>query len=140
MPPFAGPSVMLYCTRYPVNTSISPLSIWTGHDTVICRLGCVRIFQMPGSRLSRRAAPSNSCSMAPKTDPCADMSLLDRTEQPNVRFARESIRSEKTRAETRKHEKQNVSCFRDSHACCYCCKQQYDCRDRGTGAVDIMRT
>ena len=39
MPPLAGPSVMLYWTRYPVNTSISPLSICTGQDTVICRFG-----------------------------------------------------------------------------------------------------
>src|SRR5262245_35994614 len=69
MPPLAGPSVMLYWTRYPVNTSISPLSIWTGHETVICRFGCVRIFQIPGSRLRILAAPSNSCSMALKIDP-----------------------------------------------------------------------
>src|SRR3954466_4482360 len=47
-----------------------------GQETVICRLGWVRIFQMPGSRLRMRAAPSNSWSIAPKTDPLAAMSLL----------------------------------------------------------------
>ena len=31
-----------------------------GQDTTICRFGWVRTFQMPGSRPSRRAAPSNS--------------------------------------------------------------------------------
>src|SRR3954464_15877362 len=43
-----------------------------GQETVICRLGWVRIFQMPGSRLRMRAAPSNSWSIALKTDPCVD--------------------------------------------------------------------
>jgi hypothetical protein len=56
-----------------VKTSISPLSIWTGHDTVICRLGLVRIFQMPGSSPSNRAAPSNSWSIALKMLPSAAM-------------------------------------------------------------------
>src|SRR5262245_580438 len=67
MPPFAGPSVMLYWTRNPVKTSIAPLSICTGQATMIWRFGLVRIFQMPGSRLRSRAAPSNSWSIAPKT-------------------------------------------------------------------------
>src|SRR5262247_2241964 len=62
---------MLYCTRYPVKTSISPLSISTGQDTMICRLGCVRMRQMPGSSWRIRAAPSNSLSIAPKMLPCS---------------------------------------------------------------------
>jgi hypothetical protein len=33
MPLFAGPSAVLYCTRYAVKTTISPLSICTGHGT-----------------------------------------------------------------------------------------------------------
>src|SRR5215813_6683265 len=48
---------------------ISPLSIWTWHETVICRLGVVRIRQMPGSRLSSFAASSNSVSIASKRLP-----------------------------------------------------------------------
>src|SRR5438552_4039622 len=68
MPPFAGPSVMLYCTRKPVKTTISPLSICTGHETMICRLGWVRMRQMPGSRLRIFAASSNSVSIAPKRE------------------------------------------------------------------------
>ena len=68
-----------------MKTSISPLSIWIGHDTVICRLGWVRIFQMPGSRLRIRAAPSNSWSIALKTDPCVDaIRLLVETGQRTV--------------------------------------------------------
>ncbi len=35
MPPLAGPRAMLYCTRYPVKTSVSPLSISTGQETTI---------------------------------------------------------------------------------------------------------
>src|SRR5262245_59487637 len=76
MPPLAGPSVMLYCTRNPVNTSISPLSICTGHDTTICRLGCVRMRQMPGSRLRSRAARLNSWSIAPNSGPIPGRSAL----------------------------------------------------------------
>src|SRR5262245_59917316 len=48
-----------------------------GQETVICRLGWVRIFQMPGSRLRIRAAPSNCSSMSSKIDPLAAMSLLN---------------------------------------------------------------
>ena len=45
---------------------------------MIWRFGCVRIFQMPGSRLRMRAAPSNSWSIASKIDPfvvamCAEL-------------------------------------------------------------------
>src|SRR5688572_7767969 len=90
MPPFAGPSVMLYCTRYPVNTSISPLSIWIGHDTVICRFGCVRIFQTPGSRPRRRAAPSNSWSIALKMLPamCIDATVPETGKSSRRGFGR----------------------------------------------------
>src|SRR6185436_19015000 len=38
---------------------------------MICRLGCVRMRQMPGSSLRMRAAPSNSLSIAPKMLPCS---------------------------------------------------------------------
>src|SRR5688500_3716242 len=34
---------------------------------MICRFGVVRIFQIPGSRLRMRAAPSNAWSIAPKS-------------------------------------------------------------------------
>src|SRR5262249_24405869 len=44
-------------------------SIWTGHETVICRLGVVRIRQIPGSRSSSFAASSNSVSIASKRLP-----------------------------------------------------------------------
>src|SRR5258708_22304216 len=82
---------MLYCTRKPVKTSISPLSIWIGQETVIWRLGWVRIFQMPGSRLRMRAAPSNSWSIALKIDPCvAAMTLLVETGQRTVASGGES--------------------------------------------------
>src|SRR5258708_7446624 len=94
MPPFAGPSVTLYWTRYPVNTSISPLSIWMGQETVIWRLGWVRIFQMPGSRLRMRAAPSNSWSIALKIDPCvAAITLPVETGQRTVPRGGESSRA-----------------------------------------------
>ena len=39
MPPLAGPRDVLYSTRWPMNTSTSPLSIITGTDTVICFSG-----------------------------------------------------------------------------------------------------
>src|SRR5437667_4973976 len=54
-----------------------------GQDTVIWRLGCVRIFQMPGSRLRMRAAPSNSWSMAPKIEPLDAMTLRSVRLQPD---------------------------------------------------------
>src|SRR5438034_7071773 len=93
MPPCAGPSVMLYCTRYPVKTSISPLSIWIGHETMICRLGLVRIRQMPGSRLRMRAAPSNSWSIAPKIGPCPSIRSCRLVESgPAYRGATERVK------------------------------------------------
>ena len=53
---------------------------------MIWRLGWVRIFQMPGSRLRMRAAPSNSWSIALKIEPLgvAAMSLLVETGQTSV--------------------------------------------------------
>src|SRR5687767_4107010 len=44
---------------------------------MICRLGCVRISQMPGSRFRMRAAPSNSWSIASKTLPGTAISSLN---------------------------------------------------------------
>ena len=43
MPPLAGPRDVLYKTRKPVNTSTSPLSMWTGIETVSCFSGLRRI-------------------------------------------------------------------------------------------------
>src|SRR3954447_19783998 len=40
---------------------------------MICRFGCVRMRQIPGSSASNRAASSNASSIAPKIGPCSAM-------------------------------------------------------------------
>ena len=67
MPPFAGPRAKLYCTRYPVKTSMPPLSRWNGIEKMIWRDGCVRIALIPGSRLSSAAASLKYAIASPKT-------------------------------------------------------------------------
>src|SRR5258708_5658814 len=52
------------CTRYPVKTSMEPLSIPMGMCTMISRLGERRIFHMPSSRLSFCAAKSKRATCA----------------------------------------------------------------------------
>ena len=64
MPPFPGPRVVLYNTRYPVNTLTSPLSSWTGTDTMTCFSGWRRMLYNPGSRCSSSAARSKRDIMA----------------------------------------------------------------------------
>ena len=56
IPPFPGPRDVLYSTRYPVNTSTSPLSISTGIETMIWRSGLRSTLYSPRSRLSSCAA------------------------------------------------------------------------------------
>jgi hypothetical protein len=67
IPPFAGPRAKLYCTRYPVKTSIPPSSRWNGIEKMICREGWVRIALIPASRLSRDAASLKYAIASPKT-------------------------------------------------------------------------
>src|SRR5438552_16741253 len=76
---------------------------------MICRLGLVRIRQMPGSRLRMRAAPSNSWSIAPKIGPCPSIRSCRLVESgpayrgptERVKQADGNIRSAKALAERR---------------------------------------
>ena len=38
-PPLVGPSTVLWWTRYPMNTSVRPSSIWVGIETTSARRG-----------------------------------------------------------------------------------------------------
>ena len=55
----AGPRDVLYKTRMPVNTSISPLSIMVGQATMICFSGLRSTLYNPGSRSSRTFLPTD---------------------------------------------------------------------------------
>src|SRR5580765_3129857 len=68
---------------------MSPLSIRTGQETMICRFGFVRMRQMPGSRLRIFAASSNSVSIASKRLPVPPLDAIgENLSLPASRHAR----------------------------------------------------